>query len=108
MAKSELIAMERNGIIKKLQVLNQFETGSGLVDRQVNYPREVVIRGIKQYADNSFNDNYGVEMAQKLLGGNGVSVLSASRENRQATFEINISTAFKQMLFSVKFPHKEY
>jgi hypothetical protein len=108
MAKSELMSMERNGIIRKLLVLNWFETGSGLVDRQVNYPKNVVIRGLKQYADNSFNDNYGREMAEKLLGGNGVSVLSASRGNRQATFEINVSTAFKQMDFLVKFPHGEY
>ena len=106
MAKSELISMENNGIIRKLTILNRLDLGAGLIDLSIKATGS--IRSLTSYTKGAYNDEFGKDVAGRLLSGDGVSVYSATRNSRNAILGVHISTQFREMDFSVMFPHKDY
>jgi hypothetical protein len=110
MAKSELTRLETSGVLRKIKTFSVLDVYLGLIENNIKKMTKVARLGLDSYSNGAYNDEYGLEIMNKVISGNGVKAVSVTRDipSHTATYTISISSVFDDRVVTIQYPHREY
>jgi len=108
MAKSDLTRMETSGVIRKLKKLSYLDTNLGIIGIPAPKISHALKTGLDTFAAGGFNEIYGLDIMNRIIGGNGMRAISVTRKNNAAFFTIAITSVFDDRTIIIKYPDGGY
>lgn len=108
MAKSDLTLMESSGVLRKIKTFSVLDKTTGIVDvLSVKISKSVQV-GLDTFAAGGYNETFGLDIMNRIIGGGGVKAVSATRENGTAIFTVTITSVFDDRTVMINYPHGGY
>ena len=108
MAKSDLTGMEASGVLRKVKLLSTLDDHTGIIKKEIDSIAKMHRVGLDTFAAGGFNEVYGLDIMNRIIGGNGMKAVSATRANQVASFSVVITSVFDDRTIIVKYPHGGY
>ena len=110
MNKSELTHMEVSGVLRKIKILSLLDPNTGIIKEDADKIQSSLRAGLDNFSRGAFNGDFGKDILNSIISGNGVEVLSAENNavTQTATFAISFSSVFDDRTLQIKYPHGEY
>jgi len=108
MAKSDLTKLEISGVLRKMHIFNSLDIETGLIEGKTDSIRKSHRVGLNTFASGGYNEKFGIDMMNKIVGGNGIIAVSATRGLDFAIFTIDIKSVFDDRTLQIKYPHGGY
>lgn len=108
MAKSELTSMEASGVLRKIKLLSALDANTGIIEKKEDSISKTHRIGLDTFANGGFNEKYGLDVMNRIVAGNGMKAVSATRTNGIASFTVKITSVFDDRTIIVKYPHGGY
>ena len=108
MAKSDLTSMEASGVLRKVKLLSMLDAKTGIIEKQMDSISRTHRVGLDTFASGGFNEAYGLDIMNRIIAGNGMKAVSATRTNGIASFTVKITSVFDDRTIIVKYPHGGY
>ena len=108
MAKSDLTGMEASGVLRKVKLLSTLDDHTGIIEKSLDSIPKMYRVGLDTFASGGFNEVYGLDIMNRIIEGDGMRAVSATRAAGVATFSVVITSVFDDRVITVKYPHGGY
>jgi len=108
MAKSNLIQLEKSGILRKIKKLSYLDDNIGIISISKPKIPKSLRTGLDTFAAGGFNEAYGLDIINRIISQYGMKAISATRENGVAYFTIIITSTLGNKKITIKYPNGEY
>ncbi len=108
MATSDLTRMEASGVLRKIKLFTTLDKSTGIIDDESTQINSALRLGLDTFARGGYNDDYGLEIMNRVIGVNGMKAVRVTRILGVASFVIKITSVLDNREVVLKYPHGGY
>ena len=105
---SSLLEFESSGILRMIDSLSVLDPNDGIINHTDDIPISTFVGSLLHYASGAFDDDFARIIAGNELNGNGIEVLSATRDNGIGILTIELTAPFQKETITIRIPHGAY
>ena len=105
---SRLVEFENSGILRMIDRLSVLNGTSGIINHISKISSASLVGSLIQYANGAYDDEYAKIISADVLDGDGIKVLSVTRENSIGILSIELTAPFESEIVTIRIPHGAY
>ena len=105
---SSLVEFENSGILRMIDRLSILNGTNGIINHTSKISSASLVGSLIQYANGAYDDEYARVISADVLDGDGVKVLSVTREDKIGILSIELTAPFESEIVTIRIPHGAY